>query len=102
MPRGTITAYGCDLSGIEPVETMTRLTLTQQLVDELSKLGKGNGMYQTAFKRVHDSVRTIGSKPPFATVSARDLHNLRDWAKRAEAGPWRIWARAALAYNDGG
>ena len=78
---------------------MLRLTLTQELTDELRRLAKRKDGSTTLFKRILDSVRTIGSKSPFVTVSPRDVDQLRMLSKNPASVAWCTWARAVLTNN---
>jgi hypothetical protein len=79
---------------------VTQLHLTDELFDRLrgGKLTTGQGGYQETCGRILATVRTVGGAPT-ATVTARELDSLRNYANRDDAGGWQDWSRAVLAHN---
>ena len=80
---------------------VTPLTLTPELYERLASGGLtgGQGGYQGTCERIRANVRTVSGQR-IANVTARELDQLREWAKRDDAGGWQDWARAVLAHNE--
>jgi len=75
-----------------------RLALTKELHERLPQLVSGQGGYQSAFRRILDSIKMTDGKP-VANIIAKDFDTLKEWANRDDAGSWQDWARDALAHN---
>lgn len=80
---------------------VTQLKLTGELYETLAAGGltRGQGGYQNTCQRILASARTVGNER-VANVTARELDQLREWAKRDDAGGWQDWARGVLTQNS--
>lgn len=80
---------------------VTQLKLTPDLYERLAGGGStsGQGGYQATCERIRASVRKV-SDEYIASVTERELEQLREWARRDDAGGWQDWAREVLTHNN--